>query len=152
MLYATVDPGLSGTGWAIWSNDWKLLKHGVYIPSPKLTIREKQKNIAAFLLATFECNFVERVYIEYPQKFGGVKGEMVADKGDLVKLAALVGFLEGHFNVNDIEAIDVPVVKWKGQMTKMAVINRIKRLLPKVKAKSHDWDAIGIGLYLKGDF
>lgn len=152
MRYITIDPGLTGTGYAIWETDWALVENGVYTPKVAKPLPQKRIDICESLIYTCSKHNVKHAYIEYPQMFGGNKGSMVAAKGDLVKLAALVGYISGCLAINNIKVWDVTVIEWKGQMTKEAVINRIKRLIPYVKAKSHDYDAIGIGLYIKGVF
>lgn len=151
MQWATIDPGLAGTGYAVWSEAGKLLDHGV-ITVRSLAITNKKAALAFLLSKKLDSAKVARIYIEYPRKFQGVKGDMVANRGDLVKLAELVGYLTAFFEAKSISVDMVPVNTWKGQMTKLAVIHRIKRLLPLASATSHDWDAIGIGLHIQGKF
>lgn len=145
----TIDPGLSGTGYAVWDEDWNLLSNGVVNGGNKKKgyqiISELSKKLKDY---TF---YIAKVFIELPAKFSGAKGEMVANQGGLVKLSMFAGSLEQKFLDMGYDVVMVPVIKWKGQLPKEVVIKRIKRLLPKAQATSHDWDAIGIGLYLKGD-
>lgn len=151
MAYLTIDPGLGGTGWAVWTNDWILTDYGVVFAGTKNKINAKQ-DLAKKLYAEIHSYNIKRAYIEYPAKFSGVKGDMVAGGGSLVKLAEFVGYLRAYLDMRKIETLAVPVIEWKGQMPKEAVKHRIRRVLPEAKPTSHDWDAIGIGLYLKGDF
>lgn len=151
----TIDPGIAGTGYAIWAilnnTEWKLLKYGV-IQISSGHWKMKRKTIARKLTKLGRIWKASDVFIENPRTFGSVKGKMVAQRGDLVKLAELVGYLEASFNLYDIRTHLVEIINWKGQLPKEVVIKRIKRIYPNLKAKSHDWDAVGIGLYLKGDF
>ena len=144
----TIDPGISGTGWAVWDRNWKLLKHGVIFASSALSWEPKTMQITDRLYDVCIRHNVSEMHIEYPAVFGGAGGAMVAGKGDIVKLAFFVGHvcagLQVPFHL-------VEVRQWKGQLPKDVVIRRIKKILPDVKATSHDWDAIGIGLFKKGD-
>lgn len=150
MNYITVDPGITGTGWATWNAKWKLLSNGVITAPGKYSFEEKTTHIANKLYAV-RCKYSTlKLFIEYPAVFGGASGQMVAMRGDIVKLAWFVGYVCAHIDIPVFEL--VPVIKWKGQLPKSVVIHRIKKLLPGVNAKSHDWDAIGIGLYKKGVF
>ena len=146
-MQITIDPGTNGCGYAVWTDKWKLLRHGVVSSSTK-TWELKMEDIAKKL--KFICgDIITKAYVEEPQKFHGTFGNMVADRGDLVKLSIFVGYIKGYLGI-PVES--VKVIDWKGQLPKDVVIKRIKRLLPTVNAKSHDWDAIGLGLYLKGEF
>ena len=151
--YLSIDPGLSGTGWAIWNLNWHLLDSGnVYTNANKL--EEKISDIGNRILVYSNIRYTEikHVWIEYPAVFGGVAGDMVARKGDVVKLTFLAGYIVGHL---EAEFTIVPVHRWKGQLPKPIVIKRIKKILPFIdfeKIKSHSWDAIGLGLWAKGRF
>lgn len=147
-MQITIDPGTNGCGWAVWGSDWTLKYYGV-LSSGSKNWDIKRDEIAKKLKKIVTNYGVTKGYIEEPQKFHGTFGNMVADRGDLVKLSIFVGYVEGYLG---IEMERVRVLDWKGQLPKDVVIKRIKRLMPKTRAKSHDWDAIGIGLYLKGVF
>lgn len=147
----TVDPGLAGTGWALWDNKWELIQCGIVTSRKKLT-DGKMKDIALNLWDEVAFHPPTMVYIEQPQKFNSAKGDMVANRGDLVKLTRLVGFIEAFFQFRGAQTEMVSIMKWKGQLSKRIVEDRVKRILPKLKAESHAVDAVGIGLYLKGDF
>jgi len=149
MRRITIDPGVNGTGYAIWDKRWKLISYGI--------IRGKSKNwekrmveISKRLKTLVGKCRVTTGYIEKPKKFQGVFGGMVADRGDLVKLSMFVGFCSGFLMI-PMETVEV--IKWKGQLPKDIVEKRVKKLLPEAEdAKSHAIDAIGIGLYLSGRF
>lgn len=144
----TIDPGTGGTGYAIWDAQWELIQNGVLNGVGK-TWDSKMRDIGHKLKLLVKANKIRKAFIEEPQKFQSSFGNMVADRGDLVKLSIFVGYLDGYLG---IEMNRVRVINWKGQLPKDVVIRRIKKLLPDVDAKSHDFDAIGIGLYLKGAF
>lgn len=97
------------------------------------------------------------VAIEWPSYFGSVAGIASAGHGDLVKLAFTVGKLAMVSEVYGAAFIPVKIAAWKGQLKKPVVINRIRRIIPSnvlrsLKPKSHSWDAIGIGLFMRGLF
>jgi hypothetical protein len=118
-------------------NCWK--KKGFYIAQ-----KIHQQN-------SLEGYHITRVYIEMPAFFESSEGAMVARKGDLVKLTWFVGLLCGMFYPIPTELIEVN--KWKGQLPKEVVERRIKKIDPAYhNLKSHSYDAVGIGLYVKGEF
>ena len=153
MKYLTIDPGITGTGFAVWDFKWRLIRCGVITPPGKYSWEDKMHYIGHALTEHSYC--VKRVYIEYPQVFGGVGGRMVSAKGDLGKLFTTVGFILGYLKCN-FEL--VPVIKWKGQLPKKVVNSRIHEILSTKECallsanQSHDWDSVGIGLYVKGKF
>ncbi len=151
MNWISIDPGIQGTGYAVWDYEVKLHKCGVINAPSKYTWEEKMRYVALALTEyNYSCN---KIYIEYPQRFGGASGDMVSLKGDLGKLFTCVGYILGYLKC-DFKLISV--VKWKGQLPKKIVNARIQKLLNKEelgklsKNKSHDWDAVGIGLYVQG--
>ncbi len=97
------------------------------------------------------------IAIEWPSYFGSVGGIATAGHGDLVKLAFTVGKMAQIGEAYGAAFIPVPVVNWKGQLKKNVVIKRIKKTIPKaflekLDPDSHSWDAIGIGLFVRGLF
>ena len=143
----TIDPGLTGTGYAIWDKKWELMRYGILNPPP-LSWENKAYAIAGKISELCGTYGVNEGAIEFPAFFQSAGGATVAASGALVKLTMLVGIICGTV---DFKPILVEVRDWKGQLPKDVIIKRIKRILPNCKAKSHDWDAIGIGLHLKGD-
>lgn len=149
-----VDPGLSGTGWVIFrDNNKNFVLNGVINFRGKEFWDERAMNIAHALCNIAQSEDVNRIYCEYPAYFDSVAGQMVAKRGDLLKLTYLVGCIAGF--LEPIPMILVPVNKWKGQLPKEVVKNRITNILGEKKCrvlKSHDWDACGIGLNAMGYF
>lgn len=145
--YMTIDPGLNGTGFAIWNRDWELIFNNIFI-FKDVDIVSRGHNYRNSLVVICKKFNVNKIFIEYPSLFQTNKGIVTATSGALVKLSWLVGVLSSI----TIETELIPVQSWKGQLPKEVVKQRILHYLPNVKAKSHDWDAIGIGLYKKGIF
>lgn len=144
----TVDPGLGGTGYAVWNEKWKLLDHGVVVSKEKENWGHKAVEIAFQLSGLLPEDFT--LYIELPELHQSPGGMVTARSGALVKLAWFTGFLSSY--LMPLKFNFVTPTSWKGQLPKTVVKERIKKILPNLKARSHDWDAVGIGLYLKGDF
>ena len=161
----TVDPGAAGTGVAIWeSHAWdygsyfninqKRKQIEVVKPIQHLVKRHKTQEVYfdwfVKLMDDFNCRVV---YCEKPAYMGASseKGQMVAEKGDLVTLSAFVGSLRGvTWLSRRIPFYLVDVVVWKGTLDKEIIKDKIRNVWPECGAKSHDWDAIGIGMYLLG--
>lgn len=166
----SVDPGLNGTGLAIWGiGTWGLRE----APREILTLYGRSKHMATEPLTwdetakqitgKFKRIFAEgvftpvtHVYIEMPEVFdGSAKGYAANVKGDLFKLSFLIGNLAQVAWENSADLTLYPVTYWKGQLPKAVVIERIKKTIPTIIQKdphSHMWDAIGIGLFAKGFF
>lgn len=148
--FMTIDPGGTGSGWALWSKGWKLLSNGVVIPPG--TGEDKWEERAYYTVSSLsrvaKCAGCSLGFVEYPAFFQA-NGGGVASSGALVKLAWFVGLVCGKLPMH-VELVTVG--EWKGQLPKAVVERRIREILPGVKAKSHDWDAIGIGLYKAGRF
>jgi hypothetical protein len=98
---------------------------------------------------------ITHVYCELPAVFDSAKS--MGAKGDIIKLAYLVGAYAGVCTSQDIKFITVPVVNWKGQLPKPVVIKRIKKKIGSLDEQGTAfngdvWDAVGIGLFAKGFF
>jgi Holliday junction resolvasome RuvABC endonuclease subunit len=149
MVSLSIDPGLGGTGLAFW-HDSKLRRCGILrCKNDRAPWEQRVKELGeAVVNAATELN-VGAVAIEYPAFFGSVGGQMVAARGDLVKLATLVGFMAGRLHPVPVEFI--PVNTWKGQLPKDVVEKRLRRMFPKFTSRfdvrSHMWDAIGVGVH-----
>lgn len=152
--FMTVDPGLGGTGWAVFA-EGTILPRAFGIlnrPPPKLDWTDRAEWLAFCLEETIAEYPAPKVYIEYPAYFASVGGEMVAKRGDLCKLTYLVGMLAGRGCLY-ANSILLPVNQWKGQLPKKVVENRVKKVLGNEfngKYPSHVYDSIGMGFYLKG--
>lgn len=146
----SIDPGLSGSGYAIWEKD-RLQKSGV-VASRAKGWREQGEQVAAELHSISRAHTVEKVFCEYPEYFQSAGGLVTARSGSLVKLAWFCGFLNALFATEFIPFEFVEVNLWKGQLKKDIVEQRVKRIL-RCKTDtivSHAIDAVGIGLFVHG--
>lgn len=164
-----VDPGLSGTGWALWTRPTTRRGFaappdavGVFTPSKALAWDAKVSAIAMKLdeaLAESEfdpatCDGETLVVVEMPEWQGSVKRAMTWTTGDMQKLTYLVGYLGGYY-APLYRYLPVLVRDWKGQLPKDVVQRRIERKLgldvcQHLGIKTHAWDAVGVGLYMLG--
>lgn len=159
-VHISIDPGIRGTGIAVWDAD--LWKHRSNIYPIQTAVYEPPQD-EDWVLATstlwkwFNTYMDEndlvplKFHCEFPHYMQSDKGVAATNKGLIYKLS----FLVGTFNCMALErgiVLDPILVRdWKGQLPKEAVIKRIKRIAPDIEKRvwptSHDWDAIGIGLY-----
>lgn len=150
----SIDPGLSGTGWAYWL-DGVLLEVGI--------VHDKAKDdVLAARCAGIAEQFIGYigpmrspdvdVFIEMPQAMANAKG-IAAQAGAVYKLTFLVGYLARA--VYPCEVTVVQPIEWKGQLPKDVVQRRVERILGvktcrALNIRSHVWDAVGIGLWAHG--
>jgi hypothetical protein len=151
-----IDPGISGTGWAYFKGR-KLKKCGVITASRSLEWYEKIpwycKELSE-IAATVTFSFYDReVILELPTFMqSSATGRVAASTNSLVKLSMLVGAIHTTFGRTEL----ITPQRWKGQLKKKNVEDRIRRRIPKTVARleprTHAWDAIGLGLYYLGKF
>lgn len=153
--YMTVDPSSRSVGVAIW-REGELKPSGVYLLKPRKknwldSAIQIGQEIQALIIA---CD-VEKVYCEMPAYMAG--SHTTAAGGALVKLTTSAGIVAGICVSQFIPFEYVEICKWKGNLPKEEVIRRICKLykFKNSKAapyKADEWDAIGIGLYVQGEF
>ena len=154
-----IDPGLNGTGWAMW--------HPPRSPAPTAAgvLRKRFDNyvVTANWLADELQKVINRrkvgmiVTCEFPEYQTGATRTMGWMRGDLQKLTYLVGVLSRMVHDQGAVFEPVPVSQWKGQLPKDIVIDRIQHALgartcTKLGITTHAWDATGIGLWRLGVF
>jgi hypothetical protein len=160
----TVDPGVSGTGLALWKEEsWGKLEYPVKCENiyPKkssnwinraLSMTDKFSKVINTVCFSPLNGVITKVIIEQPKFFAdSAEGEMHAKSDNLGKLYMLVGMFS-YAAGTPVELIRVD--DWKGQLSKKVVEVRIIKRLPEIKKrlnpKSHSFDAIGIGLAAQG--
>ena len=155
----SIDPGITGTGICRWNSlGWKKFEYptGIETFSPRRfddwtytaeVYHDKLKQLA-------DEYDVKRIYCEFPQYFQSAKGHAATAKGDIHKLAFLIGVFAAVAYEIGSEFTPIYVNTWKGQLPKEEVTRRIIRKLPDIRTRlapeSHEWDAIGIGLFAQG--
>ena len=168
-IVVTIDPGLTGTGVAIWDALlWDMVQvppfktFNIYPSHPDRYWTDKFRHITqeleGYILTSSNVPGlleVKHVVCEFPDYWvGDAKGQAAMERGDILKLAALVG---GFLSMANALGVAVPTVvsprEWKGQLGKEAVEARIVRHFGEDacrKYTSHTWDAVGIGMWAKG--
>lgn len=153
----SVDPGIGGTGVAIWDPTYpKPAYTKVIRPLPNLEWMANSEHISKEflnLLKTYEY-LVDEVYIEWPGLHQTAAGMASAARGDIFKLMFLVGALTQQCWTNNWIMVAVPVAQWKGQMSKEAVAKRVATKLgcQPDAYPNHVMDAVGIGLAVRGNW
>jgi hypothetical protein len=156
-----IDPGLQGTGLALWDRKERLVATAV------VTVRGRSEDWVTRCETIVKMTSMwtrgqgielDRVVCEMMEHHGSAKSSMIWRSGDLQRTLVLVGMLARWGAANKKALVElIPPSEWKGQLPKRIVEQRInKRLtLPVVKQlgiKTHAYDAVGIGLWALGRF
>ncbi len=158
--FLTIDPGLGGTGWALWSREtFDDLCHPINSGSISFDRQDRPwwwtcNEIACRVAELARQMSVFNVYAELPKFMEGGKGLATARDGDLIKLTAVFGAIIGAAcNNQSRQFCPVPIQEWKGNMPKDVfeprILAKLKGWKPTTKT-SHEIDAVGIGLFVKG--
>jgi len=161
-LLITIDPGIDALGWALWddynSSFFFELKapidSGVCRTDKKLgwftktdcMVYELEEVIAKYCHQ--DCH---HIVCEMPKYMESKTGRVAARSDALVKLVLMVGRIWGLSNEYAMQFIPVAVGQWNGQLPKKIMEARVTKRLG-IKYREHEYDAVGIGLHLKGFF
>ena len=166
-----IDPGLTGTGWALWhAESDSLLPKEAHLPiacgtcrAPKegsLAQRSEALWVKLFEQLTDKKSYLPFgwrsdptfVFIEIPQHFGSSARGIAAQSGGIYDLTFLVGYLAAKFV--GCSVITFTPNEWKGQLPKDVVERRVRRIIGDrfdgLGVKSHAVDAVGLGLFAIG--
>lgn len=164
----SIDPGISGTGVAVWSeSEWKekvcpIDVRNIYGKKTEDWLGKMRSILAQLEEIIDQHEPVRKLYIEFPEKMDSLKGNAAVvskvrgglkEPGDVFKLTYLVGAVAELCRSNDVGFRYYLPSEWKGQIGKSIVEQRIKMRIPNIvdlNPKSHSFDAIGIGLHAKG--
>lgn len=150
MSFITIDPGLNKhTGYAIFRTFLEPHETGIIPVSSehgwKIQSHLIAKEINELLSKPVFCFDINEAFIEIPDRWDG-KGSVE----NILKLSFLCGSIY-HAMMKRL-LIKVSLIKpreWKGQMNKQIVDKRIYKAIGK-KYSEHISDAVGIGLWVKG--
>ena len=170
MYTACIDPGLGGTGVAVFRDldrKWKKprkprlaweLQH-----MPKLWYRQNAGNFQEKWLAkvawlsdqlrlTIMNYNLTSAYLELPELWSGsAKSQSAAVQGDLFKLTYLIGNYAQVLRWTwAVEPRLLRPREWKGQMSKSVIARRVYRSIERRYESEHILEAVGIGLSLQG--
>ena len=157
--HMTVDPSSRSMGVAVWSaRRWKTLDVPVstYLlkgsPSDEWTVSAAQ--IGAQVASIMRDFNIIAVHCEFPPFI-----QTSAQSGAQAKLMHSAGMIAGLCAAQEtpptFDYVDVNT--WKGNLPKALVIKRVADIYHKANIecptfRNDEWDAVGIGLYLKGKF
>ncbi len=159
-LLVALDPGLNGTGVAVFQDATPIRTEVVYtkrgaewwrraraIADAVAQITEEESRKTTWSRAT-----PYRVVCETTQYMGTGMGWKT---GDLQRLTFLDGVL--YERLRPAPFLPILPMDWKGQLPKPVVEDRIRKILGatvcrKLKIETHAWDATGIGLWAVGRF
>jgi len=148
-----VDPGVGGTGWALFIND-ELKQVGCCSPkSPRASWVKRQADVVRQLSLCVNTSVTGTLVIECPELQTSAKGWASARRGDLVKLALITGAIVHVFHSWDIEL--VTPFQWKGVLPKRITMSVVREEIPTAVQQrlrlsaypDHTWDAVAIGLW-----
>ena len=151
----SVDPGLRGTGVAVWSiKNWPKLVRPLYhfIVSSRLPYAQAGIDVADAVCRKLSAYGyeVENMYCEFPSVWANAVSYSAATSGDILRLTYGIGCIAGRMPNCSLHMVGVN--EWKGQLSKEQVETRIVARLSDIRLSMHEWDAVGIGLYAKGHF
>ena len=149
--FISVDPGSQGTGIAYFS----LSDEPLAIKNLDSIHKEwimKCNEICYKFQATLLMYKPNEVFCEQPAFFESFIGVTSAKKQDLIKLTILFGRFWQISTDLQIEFIPIKIIDWKGQMNKLQTANRVHHLIGQKYKTTHETDAVGIGLFIKGLF
>ena len=160
-LFITIDPGLNGTGWAIWSQVPKSkcvpISTGVmHRADTKSDWFDAGLHLTNMLIGVLDDNDCLRgrerteAFIEYPGYWeGSPVSQTSARSGSLVKLACLVGMFADRLTISGCRVTFITPQQWKGNLPKEIIHKEIFKRIGK-RYREHEADAVGMGLYMKG--
>ena len=159
--FISVDPGLSGTGYAVWTNNRKPMYTGIVVPNKSIpkssltTLPPRGQSLYNQLYAIWGAMTINKVnaritVVEWPEFFQTSGGRVSAERGDLIKLTMAASIVCCVAWDCEHTVKMVPPRVWKGQLPKKLVITRIKRMIKGANYNSHEWDAVGLGLHHLG--
>jgi len=150
-VWFSVDPG-ANTAVAVWDSSELI---GVQVlPQRTGTHSRRMERLAAWFDRLLAKHEPASVAVERPRYME--RRHVTAASGDLVKLveayAILWGVTVARCGPRVWRAVEVN--EWKGQLTKAMTATRVRATLRNRWAfrTDHEWDAVGIGLYVTGRF
>ena len=147
----SIDAGKAGTGYAVWKTSQFGKRDPMYpVENGVLQFKDVERLIRAFKQLVMQYT-PSKAYIEDAAlMMDSERGKVCAESGSLITFAKFIGRLEQVFAECYTSVEMVSVASWKGTLSKEIIKQRIIRRLPRINCKSHDWDAVGIGLYVQG--
>lgn len=146
-LWATIDPGISGTGLALLDGK-KLIKYVNIYPEKDWSTWEQRASSILVGLMWHITQDLTQVFIEWPSQFSGTKGLAASNSNDILKLSCLIGRISELFIQRNTRVILVPVQTWKGNLPKAIVAQRAMKFFGLQELVSHAADAVGLAKFV----
>jgi hypothetical protein len=149
-----VDPGVGGTGWALFSDKAWPQSVGCCTPmSSRASWVDRQASVVQKLALSVNVSATGTLVIECPELQMSERGWASARRGDLVKLALITGAIVHVFRAWDVQLVTPR--EWKGQLPKRVTMQIVRDSLPTrvmddlllERHPDHVWDAVAIGLW-----
>jgi hypothetical protein len=86
--WLAVDPGISGTGVALFKATSLVKVYNLYPLFPRADWPSKAQSITQQVAQSLVFYDIAKVYIEWPSQFSGMKGLAAANSNDILKLCA----------------------------------------------------------------
>lgn len=150
-----IDPGLQGTGYAIWHRDPRVPDEAGVLRGPRGPDWMARVDHIAVNISELVRNYeVRHIICEQMEHFGTAQSSMSWKTGDLQRTVFLIGTIHGMTRLRCRFELVTPR-EWKGQLPKSVTIARVRRALGRDTCRglcieTHAWDAVGIGLWKKG--
>lgn len=148
MVELFVDPGLI-SGWATFRNERYCSESGTIsstrIEGPHMI---KAQHVLSIFDGVLRLQAPENVYIEGVDMRGGRGNYSAIMRGDLTRLAYLVGALQARAAQRANAYIVSPL--WKGNLSKDAMRIQLKLMEPGINTtviKNHEADAVAMGVF-----
>lgn len=160
------DPGTERLGYAIWPSYDRLLDNdcqplrapiyaGVISAAHRVTWLQRSNDIADVLHMLCRMQLrVLHVVSEFPEYFGNASGHAATARGDITKVAYMVGVLGEFAAISGAGFYPITVTEWKGQLTKEVIAKRLTRIfgdetVDRLRLRADAWDAVGIGYHFR---
>lgn len=147
----SVDPGTEGIGISIFNGTQIKDVASIEKNETDWEIR-LNKSLATFKIYLNTWNIGYAV-IERPKYFDSYVGQTAASTDALFKLIFAYGRIVEALNtrIPYMWIFQIPVIQWKGQLSKKQVQSRLQKYNPRYTYKSHDADALALGLWALGE-
>jgi Holliday junction resolvasome RuvABC endonuclease subunit len=150
-----IDPGLRGTGVAIWQGKGPVPKLTQVITSKGAESKDwiDRVNRIAIQVADLCDEYHVRIIIsEFMEMHQSARAQMMWKAGDFQRTLFLIGAIYGMVEAFTPTFEVVPPSTWKGQLPKSVTINRVRKIIGaracrELGIETHAWDAVGIGLW-----
>lgn len=152
-----IDPGLTGTGVAIWKEK-KIPVLADVINSRGALSNDWIDRVSAIAqrVADLAMEYqVREIVCEMMEMHQSARAQMMWKAGDFQRTLFLIGAIYGMTEPYVVDFTVTPPSEWKGQLPKSVTINRVKKVLGpnvciRLGIEKHAWDAVGIGLWHQG--